>query len=67
MISFETYQKIQELYEIGLSKARIAKKLGITERTVNRYRQSHCRRAQRPHQRRVSKRQGCVYRGFTDR
>ena len=30
MISFETYQKIQELYEIGLSKTRIGKKLGIT-------------------------------------
>ena len=37
MISFETYQKIQELYEIGLSKARIAKKLGVTEKTVNRW------------------------------
>ena len=37
MISFETYQKIQELYEIGLSRSRIAKKLGLTERTVSRW------------------------------
>lgn len=37
MISFETYQKIQDLYEIGLSKSRIAKKLGVTERTVSRW------------------------------
>lgn len=36
-ISFETYQKIQELYEIGLTKRRIAKKLGITEKTVTRW------------------------------
>ena len=36
-ISFETYQKIQELYEIGLSQTRIAKKLGITQKTVSRW------------------------------
>ena len=37
MISFETYQKIQELYEIGLPQARIARKLGITQATVSRW------------------------------
>ena len=37
MISFETYQKIRELYEIGVSQNRIAKKLGITQKTVSRW------------------------------
>ncbi len=37
MISFETYQKIQELYEIGLSQSKIAKKLGIAIATVSRW------------------------------
>ena len=37
MISFETYQKIQELYELGVPKKRIAKRLGVTEHTVTRW------------------------------
>lgn len=37
MISFETYQKIQELHEIGLSNAKIAKKLKLATKTVSRW------------------------------
>lgn len=37
MISFETYQKIKELYEIGLSKAKIARKLQLSEPTIKKW------------------------------
>lgn len=37
MISFETYRKIQELHEIGLSNAKIAKKLKLATKTVSRW------------------------------
>ena len=37
MISFETYQKIQELHELGVPNTRIAKRLGVTEHTVARW------------------------------
>ena len=37
MISFETYQKIRELYDIGLSMQKISRKLHLAPETVKRW------------------------------